>query len=65
MVVKQVVMGTGISSIILHNLSYQFKGLNVIATIMFVLNVVLFFVFLLVYVLSAIIPCCDTLILLP
>ncbi|KAK4046256.1 Plasma membrane sulfite pump involved in sulfite metabolism [Microbotryomycetes sp. JL221] len=40
-----VTMGTGISSILLHNLPYQFKGLNTIAIIMFVLNTILFCTF--------------------
>ncbi|KAK4045948.1 Plasma membrane sulfite pump involved in sulfite metabolism [Microbotryomycetes sp. JL201] len=40
-----VTMGTGITSILLHNLPYQFKGLNTIAIIFFVLNVVLFCTF--------------------
>jgi tellurite resistance protein TehA-like permease len=39
--------GPGITSIILHNLPYQFDGLNAIATVIFVLNVVLFITFLL------------------
>lgn len=38
-------MGTGIVSIILHNLPYQFTGLRTIATIVFGLNVVLFILF--------------------
>lgn len=37
----------GITSIILHNLPYKFNGLETIATIIFVLNVVLFCFFLL------------------
>lgn len=45
-----VIMGTGITSIILHNLPYQFNGLPTIALIVFVLNVVLFITFTLVYV---------------
>lgn len=38
-------LGTGITAILLHNLPYQFKGLNVIAIMIFVLNVVLFCTF--------------------
>ncbi|KAL8287108.1 hypothetical protein RQP46_004114 [Phenoliferia psychrophenolica] len=41
-------MGTGITSIILHNLPYQFHGLRLIATIIFALNASLFILFLLV-----------------
>lgn len=39
-------MGTGISSILLHQLPYQFHGLGIISNIIFGLNVVLFLVFL-------------------
>jgi len=39
-------MGTGITSILLHELPYQFKGLRIIADIIFGLNVVLFLLFL-------------------
>ncbi|KAK3618478.1 hypothetical protein LTR56_024611 [Elasticomyces elasticus] len=35
-------MNTGILSIILHQLPYQFKGLGILSTIMFVFNIVLF-----------------------
>ncbi|PWN39968.1 hypothetical protein IE81DRAFT_294067 [Ceraceosorus guamensis] len=38
-------MGTGITSILLYQLPYQFKGLHVIAEIIFALNVALFLVF--------------------
>ncbi|KAF8320763.1 hypothetical protein DL93DRAFT_2224480 [Clavulina sp. PMI_390] len=38
-------MGTGIASILLKNLPYQFKHLDVIANAIFVLNVILFTVF--------------------
>lgn len=41
-------MGTGIVSIILHNLPYQFRGLRSIATIIFTLNAILFILFFLV-----------------
>ena len=37
--------GTGITSLILYNLPYQFSGVRILATIVFVLNVVLFFTF--------------------
>lgn len=39
-------MGTGITSIILHSFQYQFKGVTVLATIVFALNATLFFAFL-------------------
>lgn len=39
-------MGTGITSILLHELPYQFRGLGIIANIIFALNVLLFLVFL-------------------
>lgn len=39
-------MGTGIVSILLHNLPYQFTGLKIIATVIYVLNIVLFLLFL-------------------
>lgn len=39
-------MGTGILSIILYTLPYQFRGLKTIGTIVFFLNLVLFVVFL-------------------
>lgn len=39
---------SGITSIILHNLPYQFHGLKNIATIIFALNAVLFVLFFLV-----------------
>lgn len=39
-------MGTGITSILLHQLPYQFKGLDIISNIIFGLNVVLFLLFL-------------------
>jgi tellurite resistance protein TehA-like permease len=35
-------MGTGIVSVLLHTLPYQFDGLQYISTIIFVLNIVLF-----------------------
>lgn len=35
-------MGTGITSILLHQLPYQFNGLQYIGTVIFVLNIVLF-----------------------
>ncbi|KAI5475693.1 sulfite efflux pump SSU1 [Pseudohyphozyma bogoriensis] len=38
-------MGTGITSILLHNLPYQFTGLHEIATAIFVLNIILFLAF--------------------
>lgn len=41
-----VVMGTGITSILLHQLPYQFNGLGIIANVIFGLNVVLFVLFL-------------------
>lgn len=44
-------MGTGISSILLKNLPYQFKHLDAIADAVFVLNVVLFCLFLIASVL--------------
>lgn len=40
-------MGTGVVSILLHELPYQFRGLGVIANVIFALNVVLFVLFLL------------------
>jgi tellurite resistance protein TehA-like permease len=40
-------MGTGICSILLYNLPYQFNGLHIIADVVFVLNIVLFLAFLL------------------
>lgn len=43
-------MGTGILSILLYTLPYQFNGLKIIATIVFFLNVVLFMIFLLMSV---------------
>lgn len=49
-------MGTGISSILLHQLPYQFKGLHIIGNIVWGLNVVLFLLFLSVS-LSVEIPC--------
>ncbi len=39
-------MGTGITSILLFNLPYQFSGLHIIADVIFALNVVLFVLFL-------------------
>lgn len=39
-------MGTGIVSILLHNLPYQFDGLQRIADVIFALNIVLFILFL-------------------
>lgn len=39
-------MGTGITSILLHQLPYQFKGLGIISNVIFVLNVLLFVLFL-------------------
>jgi tellurite resistance protein TehA-like permease len=39
-------MGTGITSILLYTLPYQFRGLKTIATIIFFLNLVLFLLFL-------------------
>lgn len=39
-------MGTGITSILLHDLPYQFRGLKVISNVVFGLNVVLFLLFL-------------------
>lgn len=41
-------MGTGIVSILLYNLPYQFPGLDVIAIVIFCLNVVLFIAFFLI-----------------
>jgi C4-dicarboxylate transporter/malic acid transport protein len=38
-------MGTGISSILLHQLPYQFKGLGIISNVIFGLNVILFILF--------------------
>jgi tellurite resistance protein TehA-like permease len=38
-------MGTGIVSILLHNLPFQFPGLKVIGVVIFCLNVLLFVVF--------------------
>lgn len=35
-------MGTGISSILLHQLPYQFRGQKTIANVIFAANVVLF-----------------------
>ncbi|PWN94606.1 C4-dicarboxylate transporter/malic acid transport protein, partial [Tilletiopsis washingtonensis] len=40
-------MGTGVVSILLHELPFQFRGLGIIANIIFALNVVLFVLFLL------------------
>jgi len=40
-----VCMGTGISSILLHQLPYQFKGLGIISNVVFGLNVLLFVLF--------------------
>lgn len=53
-------MGTGIASILLYNLPYQFTGLKIVATVIFVLNIVLFifFLFLSMWVVS--IVCFDT-----
>ena len=42
-------MDTGILSIIMHQLPYQFRGLPVLSTIMFVLNLVLYIVFCAMY----------------
>ena len=39
-------MGTGITSILLHELPYQFRGLGIISNVIFGLNVLLFFLFL-------------------
>lgn len=39
-------MGTGISSILLHQLPYQFRGLGIISNVIFALNVLLFCIFL-------------------
>lgn len=39
-------MGTGITSIILNNLSFQFKGLHYIAAVIFAFNVFIFILFL-------------------
>ena len=39
-------MGTGIVSILLYNLPYQFPGLQIIGIVVFCLNVVLFLSFL-------------------
>ncbi|EZF31584.1 sulfite efflux pump [Trichophyton mentagrophytes] len=39
-------MGTGITAILLQNLPYQFPGLHYIAVILFILNVIIFFLFL-------------------
>uniref|UniRef100_V5GMS5 Malic acid transport protein n=2 Tax=Kalmanozyma brasiliensis (strain GHG001) TaxID=1365824 RepID=V5GMS5_KALBG len=39
-------MGTGITSILLHQLPYQFPGLGIISNVLFGLNVLLFFLFL-------------------
>ncbi|PWN46567.1 hypothetical protein IE53DRAFT_391258 [Violaceomyces palustris] len=41
-----VTMGTGITSILLHQLPYQFHGLDVISNIIFALNVCLYLLFL-------------------
>lgn len=38
-------MGTGILSILLYTLPYQFRGLRTIGTIVFFLNLVLFVIF--------------------
>ena len=38
-------MGTGIVSILLYNLPYQFKGLKIIGIVIFCLNILLFSVF--------------------
>jgi tellurite resistance protein TehA-like permease len=42
-------MGCGMCSILIHNLPYQFNGLVAISTVVFLLNVVLFVIFLLMY----------------
>lgn len=39
-------MGTGITSILLYTLPYQFNGLKIIADVIFGLNVVIFLLFL-------------------
>ncbi|SNX87359.1 related to Malic acid transport protein [Melanopsichium pennsylvanicum] len=39
-------MGTGITSILLHQLPYQFRGLAIISNVIFGFNVLLFFLFL-------------------
>lgn len=39
-------MGTGITSILLYTLPFQFHGLKTIATVIFFLNLVLFLLFL-------------------
>ncbi|GAA98523.1 uncharacterized protein L969DRAFT_88536 [Mixia osmundae IAM 14324] len=39
-------MGTGITSILLHNLPYQFPGLGIISVVIFVFNLILFLTFL-------------------
>lgn len=44
-------MGTGIVSILLHQLPYQFKGLRIISIVVFVFNVILFVLFLLLSIL--------------
>jgi tellurite resistance protein TehA-like permease len=36
-------MGTGITSILLHELPFQFRGLGIISNVIFGLNVLLFF----------------------
>lgn len=38
-------MGTGIISILLHTAPHQFPGLKIIATVFYVLNIVLFALF--------------------
>ncbi|KAK0867228.1 hypothetical protein LTR87_014682 [Friedmanniomyces endolithicus] len=47
-------MNTGILSIIMHQLPYQFRGLGVLSTIMFVFNIVLFAIFFTILVLRII-----------
>ncbi|GAO48435.1 hypothetical protein SAICODRAFT_67445 [Saitoella complicata NRRL Y-17804] len=40
-----ITMGTGIVSILLHQLPYQFPGLHVISTVIYLVNVILFVIF--------------------
>ncbi|KAK0272868.1 hypothetical protein LTR91_001243 [Friedmanniomyces endolithicus] len=47
-------MNTGILSILMHQLPYQFRGLGVLSTIMFVFNIVLFVTFFTILVLRII-----------
>lgn len=38
-------MATGMASVLLHNLPFQFRGLNILAIIVFILNIFLFIIF--------------------